>query len=143
MGSLLSTIGVHYLSIRPRYGQFSPSQYNALELRSGATCVLKRQLTLDFNQVRYFLAVSDELNFTRAAEQCHVTQPALTQAIKRLETELGGELIHRDGRNTELTSLGKSLRSHFQQIDQTKKLINSTAKAVSLNNFNWHIPRYR
>lgn len=86
---------------------------------------------MDFNQVRYFLAVSDTLNFTRAAEQCHVTQPALTQAIKRLETELGGQLIHRDGRNTELTNLGKSLRSHFEQINQTKQLINTTAKAVN------------
>jgi len=47
---------------------------------------------MDFNQVRYFLSVSDTLNFTRAAELCNVTQPALTQAIKRLENELGGEL---------------------------------------------------
>ena len=86
---------------------------------------------MDFNQVKYFLAVSETLNFTRAAERCHVTQPALTQSIKRLEAELGGKLIHRDGRNTELTTLGHSLRSHFEQIDQTKKLINSTAKAVN------------
>ena len=86
---------------------------------------------MDFNQVRFFLAVSDTLNFTRAAEQCHVTQPALTQSIKRLESELGGELLHRDGRNTELTMLGKTLRTHFQQIDQTRKLVRTTAKAVT------------
>lgn len=86
---------------------------------------------MDFNQIRYFLAVSDTLNFTRAAEQCNVTQPALTQSIKRLETELGGELIRRDGRNTELTRLGQSLRVHFQQIDHTRKLVNTTAKTVT------------
>ena len=86
---------------------------------------------MDFNQVRFFLAVSDTLNFTRAAELCHVTQPALTQSIKRLESELGGQLIHRDGRNTELTVLGKTLRTHFQQIDQTRKLVGTTAKAVT------------
>lgn len=86
---------------------------------------------MDFNQVRYFLAIADTLNFTRAAELCHVTQPALTQAIKRLENELGGELIHRDGRNTELSRLGKSLRLHFQQIDRTRQLVKSTARAVS------------
>jgi DNA-binding transcriptional LysR family regulator len=86
---------------------------------------------MDFNQVRYFLALADTLNFTRAAEQCYVSQPALTQAIKRLETELGGELIRRDGRYTELTDLGKSLRGHFEQIDHMRHLVRTTAKAVT------------
>ena len=86
---------------------------------------------MNFNQVRYFLAVADTLNFTRAAERCYVSQPALTQAIQRLETELGGELIRRDGRYIELTELGKSLYSHFQQIDRTRHLIRSTAKAAA------------
>ena len=86
---------------------------------------------MDFNQVRYFLALSDTLNFTRAAEQCYVSQPALTQAIKRLETGLGGELIIRDGQYTQLTLLGKSLRGHFEQIDRTRHLVRTTAKAVT------------
>jgi LysR family hydrogen peroxide-inducible transcriptional activator len=86
---------------------------------------------MDFSQVRYFLALADTLNFTRAAEQCYVSQPALTQAIKRLEVELGGELIHRDGRQTELTELGRSLRGHFEQIDRTRHLVRTTAKAVT------------
>jgi len=85
---------------------------------------------MDFNQVRYFLALADTLNFTRAAERCYVSQPALTQAIKRLEDELSGELIHRNGRNTELTKLGKTLRGHFEQIDRTRHLVQRTAKAV-------------
>lgn len=85
---------------------------------------------MDFNQIRYFLALANTLNFTRAAEQCYVTQPALTQAIKRLEMELGGELIARNGRETELTELGKSLRSHFEQIDRTRHRVRSTARAV-------------
>lgn len=87
---------------------------------------------MDFNQIRYFLALADTLNFTRAAEQCYVSQPALTQAIKRLETELGGELIRREGRNNELTDLGKSLRGHFEQIDRTRHLVRTTARAVNL-----------
>ncbi len=86
---------------------------------------------MDFNQVRYFLALADTLNFTRASEKCYVSQPALTQAIKRLETELGGELVHRDGRYTELTELGKSLRSHFEQIHRTQHLVQLTAKALT------------
>ncbi len=85
---------------------------------------------MDFNQIRYFLALSDTLNFTRAAEQCFVSQPALTQAIKRLENELGGELIDRNPGHMELTNLGKSLRTHFHQIEQTRNLVRATAKAV-------------
>ncbi len=50
---------------------------------------------MEMHQVRYFLAVAEKLNFTRAAEQCGVTQPALTRAIKSLEEELGGLLFHR------------------------------------------------
>lgn len=85
---------------------------------------------MDFNQVRYFLALADTLNFTRAAERCHVSQPALTQGIKRLEDELGGELVHRDGRYTELTELGRGLRTHFEQINRTRHLVRTTAKAI-------------
>jgi len=82
---------------------------------------------MDFNQIRYFLALADTLNFTSAAEHCHVTQPGLTNAIKKLEDELGGALIHRDGRNTRLTELGKTLRAQFENIDSLKRQIKSAA----------------
>jgi hypothetical protein len=45
---------------------------------------------MEMHQVRYFLAVTQELNFTRASERCNVTQPSLSRAIKLLEDELGG-----------------------------------------------------
>jgi DNA-binding transcriptional LysR family regulator len=48
------------------------------------------------HQVRYFLATVSELNFTKAAEKCNVTQPSLTRAIKQLEHELGGHLFRRE-----------------------------------------------
>jgi DNA-binding transcriptional LysR family regulator len=48
---------------------------------------------MEMQQVRYFVALAQTLNFTRAAEECNVTQPALTRAIKQLEFELGGDLI--------------------------------------------------
>ena len=48
------------------------------------------------HQIRYFLAVSEYLNFRRAAEQCHVSGPALTRAIQKLEEELGGKLFRRE-----------------------------------------------
>ncbi len=85
---------------------------------------------MDFNQVRYFLTLAETLNFTRAAERCYVSQPALTQGIKRLEEELGGELVRRDGRYTELTELGRGLRTHFEQLNRTRHLVRSTAKAI-------------
>ncbi|MBZ9817678.1 LysR family transcriptional regulator [Mesorhizobium sp. CA7] len=55
---------------------------------------------MEISQVKYFLAVAKELNFTRAAEQCNVTQPALSRAIKLLEDEFGGPLFHRERRFT-------------------------------------------
>lgn len=64
---------------------------------------------MEMQQVRYFLAVAKTLNFTRAAEACNVTQPALTRAIKQLEDELGGELIRREGRLSHLTDLGSRM----------------------------------
>lgn len=64
---------------------------------------------MEMQQVRYFIAVANTLNFTRAAEQCNVTQPALTRAIQQLEHELGGELIRREGRLSHLTDLGSRM----------------------------------
>jgi len=62
---------------------------------------------MELHQIRYFLALARSLNFTRAAEQCNVTQPALTKAVQKLEQELGGVLIHRERQLTQLTDLGK------------------------------------
>ncbi len=45
---------------------------------------------MEMHRVRYFLAVAQALNFTRAAGECHVAQPSLTRAIRQLEGELGG-----------------------------------------------------
>ncbi len=68
------------------------------------------------HQIRYFLAVCETLNFTRAAETCHVSQPSLTRAIKGLEDELGGPLFRRERNNTHLTGLGEMMRPHLAQV---------------------------
>jgi len=65
---------------------------------------------MEIHQIRYFLAVCETLNFTRAAEACNVSQPALTRAIKALEDELGGELLRRERNLTHLTELGRMVR---------------------------------
>ena len=64
---------------------------------------------MELFQVRYFLAWLRTLNFTRAAEACGVSQPALTRAIQRLEEELGGPLLHRERNLTQLSALGRAM----------------------------------
>lgn len=64
---------------------------------------------MDLTQIRYFLAVAETFNFTRAAETCHVTQPALTKSIQKLEEELGGKLLLRERGNSQLTDLGRTM----------------------------------
>jgi DNA-binding transcriptional LysR family regulator len=71
---------------------------------------------MELHQIRYFVALSRLLNFTRAAEQCHITQPALTKAIQRLEIELGGELIYRERQFTKLTELGKIVLPRLEEM---------------------------
>ncbi len=76
---------------------------------------------MELQQIRYFLAVVDARNFTRAAERCNVSQPALTKAIKKLEAELDGPLLHRDRSGPQLTTLGElvlpRLRSLVRESD--------------------------
>jgi LysR family transcriptional regulator, hydrogen peroxide-inducible genes activator len=69
---------------------------------------------MELFQVRYFLALAKTLNFTRAAEACKVSQPALTRAIQRLEEELGGPLLYRERNLTQLTGLGRALLPHLE-----------------------------
>jgi DNA-binding transcriptional LysR family regulator len=71
---------------------------------------------LDLTQIRYFLALSETLNFTRAAEHCNVTQPALTKSIQKLEDELGGPLLLRERRDSQLTALGQTMLPLMQRI---------------------------
>jgi len=84
---------------------------------------------MEMHQVRYFLTLCDELNFTRAAEKCNVAQPALTRAIKLLENEFGGHLFHRERARTHLTELGLAVRPYlvevWQHAQQAKKLASS------------------
>jgi len=71
---------------------------------------------MELHQVRYFLAVCDARNFTRAAERCNVSQPALTSAIKKLEEELDGALFHRERSGAKLTTLGRLVFPRFQRL---------------------------
>lgn len=84
---------------------------------------------MELNQIRYFLNLADTLNFTEAAMRSGVSQPTLTRAIQRLEQELGGTLVYRDGKDSRLTALGRDIRSEFTAIADSEQRV----RAISLN----------
>ena len=71
---------------------------------------------VEMHQVKYALAVARALNFTKAAEACHASQPALSKAVKALEEELGAQLFHREGKQVLISVFGRSMLPHLQRI---------------------------
>ena len=71
---------------------------------------------MNLQQVKYFLALADELHFWRTSEKVFITQSALSRHIKSLEDELGVRLFERDRRNVKLTSAGAFLKTEFARI---------------------------
>jgi DNA-binding transcriptional LysR family regulator len=86
---------------------------------------------MEMQQVRYFLALSKTLNFTRAAEECNVSQPALTRSIRQLEDEFGGALIRRERNHSHLTELGRRMLPVLQQCYDAAVSAKTLAKAVN------------
>ena len=85
---------------------------------------------MEMHQIRYFLALCEELNFTRAAERCNVAQPSLTRAIRLLEEEFGGALVNRERANTHLTELGRMMRPHLADVYGQAQLARSEARML-------------
>lgn len=83
-------------------------------------------LPIEFRQLRYVVAVAEELHFTRAAERLHLTQSALTRQIAQLEESLGVRLFKRDTRHVELTAAGEVF------IEEAKRVLESAHRAVAL-----------
>ena len=67
---------------------------------------------MELRQLRYLVAISEELNINRAAKRCFVTQPALSQQIKKLEDELNTSLLIRQGRGIVLSDDGERLSKY-------------------------------
>jgi len=85
---------------------------------------------MEMHQVRYFLAAVSELNFTKAAERCNVSQPSLTRAIKQLEGELGGDLFRRERPQAQLTELGQRMLPLLKQCYESALGARSLASAI-------------
>ena len=103
---------------------------------------------MELRQVRYFLTLCEELNFTRAAKRCGISQPSLTNAIKALETELQGCLFDRAPK-PRLTELGEFVKPvmertllHATEVkqravefnDRRVRTVNNSASSIHLLN---------
>ena len=88
---------------------------------------------MEMNQLRYVVAAARTGNFSRAAEQCRVSQPSLSQQIQKLEDELGERLFDRMKRQTKLTSHGEAFLPRAVRIlEEAETAIREASEARSL-----------
>jgi DNA-binding transcriptional LysR family regulator len=86
---------------------------------------------MEIRHIEAFLAIADELHFGRAAARLHLTQPALSQQLKRLERELGIELVSRSSRTVSLTSAGHAFRADARRIIEEMSRAADTAREIA------------
>ncbi|WP_437884336.1 LysR substrate-binding domain-containing protein [Pseudomonas sp. LRF_L74] len=105
---------------------------------------------MELRHLRYFAALAETLNFTRAADKCHVTQSTLSHQIKQLEDELKAPLFDRVGKRVFITEAGDALLSRIlpalEQIDGAVKVLHDKPEALSgqvrigaTHSFNTHL----
>lgn len=88
---------------------------------------------MDFRHLKYFVAVADEQNFTRAAERLHISQPPLSRQIQDLEDELGTPLFERGSRPLKLTDAGRFFYGHATRLlEQAAQAVRSTKRIAHL-----------
>lgn len=84
-------------------------------------------------QMQYFIAVVECNSFTEAAEQCYISQSAISQQIQALEKDLGVELLHRENRRFSLTPAGEYLYRHSKELINEVKYIRCETIRIGQN----------
>lgn len=92
--------------------------------RGGRPITIKDARRIELRHLRYFLAVAEELSFTKAADRLHTSQPSLSQQIRDLEREIGAPLFYRTKREVKLTAVGDRL------VDDARSIIDAVASAI-------------
>src|ERR687892_1151506 len=94
------------------------------ELPAVASSMQQHGSSMELRHLRYFVAVAEELHFSRAAERLHIAQPAVSEQIRKLEEELGVRLLNRTKRTASLTDAGAALlvqaRRVLQQVEMAR-----------------------
>lgn len=87
---------------------------------------------MELYQIRYVLTAAETLNFTRAAERCNVSQPALTKAVRSLEEELRAPIFTRDGKRVRLSDFGRSILPTLRQMQEQAERAKAIAQEYRL-----------
>ena len=93
-----------------------PSRASSPSRRAAPSPICALRVHMELRQLEYFAAVARHRHFTRAAESLYITQPALSQQIRRLEAELGLTLLRRTSKGVELTAAGEDLLVHAEKV---------------------------
>ena len=89
---------------------------------------------MEARSLKYFIALAEDLNFTRASQRLHISQPVLSRQIKELEEEIGAQLLYRNSRSVRLTEAGTvflerarvAMAAFDDALDQTRKVWNKS-----------------
>ena len=86
---------------------------------------------MELRQLRYFVAVAEELHFRRAAQHLHIAQPAVSEQVRKLELDLGVQLFERTHRSVALTAAGAALLDEARRVLRQTEVAREAARAAT------------